>query len=597
MINSNKSHGYSVRSVLIDYMSQHKGSTLFFVLFGLFWAFTLPYMSYLLGQIIDELKLHPPGQADILSLVAVPLILFVSIHVLRSFGYFVHGFCSLSSIPAHKSRIIQKLFHHISHQSIRYFEENHSGTLSSKINNASISVEPIVFNLFTFIYPQSIAILATGIMLSLVVPVYGLILWLWGIAIIVYTYRAAKIGNQKAMQFAKASSFLNGKIVDVMHNIQAVIHNATMTAELNALERDIQTVVDEDRAMQKHMNKVMLVQHIAMNALVFSYLFGSVIAYSRNTSTIGEIVFVMTAVTAIAGLTNSLGKSFLDYVVQTGRLNEGISLFEDRHEITDSKKAKSHTMTKGTIDIKHINFAYPEQANLFEDFELSIHSKEKIGIVGGSGAGKTSLFKLIMRLYEPSSGQICIDDLSLDSYTKESLLSQMAIVPQHLTLFNRSVYDNIAYGCGECDKEKVIEAAKKSMCHDFISALPDGYETLIGEQGVKLSGGQRQRIAFARAILKNAPILLLDEATSALDSSTEQKIQTGMENLWQDKTALVIAHRLSTLKAMDRIIVLEAGKIIESGTHDELIKLKGAYHSYWSHQSDGFIQNPNGVKS
>lgn len=572
-------------------MNQHKPSAIFFIAFGLFWAFTLPYMSYLLGQIIDQIKLYDPTQVDVVRLVAIPLTLYISIHVLRSLGYYIHGFCSLISIPVEKSTLIKKLFAHLSHQSIRYFEERHSGYLTNKITNASISIEPIIFNLFTIIYPQSLAILFTGILLSLVVPYFGLLLWIWGAMIIFYTYRSAKIGNRKSIAFASSNSYLNGKIVDVIHNIQAVIHNAMMSTELKELDKPIQEMVSKDQAMQRHMNKVMLVQHLAMNALVACYLIASVVGYNHGLVTIGEIVFVMTAVTAIAGLTSGLGKAFLDFVSQIGRLKEGISLFEDVHEIADSESAKRYTIVNGDIRIQNMSFCYSNETFIFENFNLTLPAKQKLGIVGSSGAGKTTLFKLIMRLYEVTSGQILIDDFSLDEYTKESLRSQIAIVPQHLTLFHRTIYENIIYGSLHTDKEAVIDAAKKAQCHDFINALPNGYDTIIGEQGVKLSGGQRQRVAFARAILKDSPILLLDEATSALDSATEQLIQKAMENLLSDKTALVIAHRLSTLKAMDRIIVLESGKIIESGTHDELLKLGKAYHAYWAHQSKGFIQS------
>lgn len=475
-------------------------------------------------------------------------------------------------------------------QSIGYFEDKHSGYLTNKITNASSSIEPLIFNLFTIIYPQSLAIILTGILLSLVVPYFGVVLWLWGAALIIYSYHSAKIGNDKAMLLANSNSKVNGKVVDVVNNIHTVIYNSEMSFELGNLDTDIQDMVQNDRNLQRHMTKVMLVQHIAMNILVAFFLIGSVLGYNYGYVSVGDIVFVMTSVTAIAGLTSSLGKCFLDFVTNAGRLNEGLSLLGDQHTITDNANAQAHQINNGEIQFHDISFAYPNQPPIFLNFNLTIPAKQKIGIVGSSGAGKSTLFKLLMRLYNVEKGVIAIDNLPINAYTKKSLCSQIAIVPQHLTLFHRSIYDNITYGCNNFDKSDVILAAKKAHCHEFIAELPEQYDTIIGEQGVKLSGGQRQRIAFARAILKNAPILLLDEATSALDSKTEQAIQDGLQNLLADKTALVIAHRLSTLKAMDRILVLENGKIIENGTHTELLEKRGAYYSYWSHQSEGFIR-------
>lgn len=489
-----------------------------------------------------------------------------------------------------KAKLIKQLFNHLGNQSIGYFEDKHSGYLTNKITNASSSIEPLIFNLFTIIYPQSLAIILTGILLSLVVPYFGVVLWLWGATLIIYSYHSAKIGNDKAMLLANSNSKVNGKVVDVVNNIHTVIYNAEMSFELGNLDTDIQDMVQNDRNLQRHMTKVMLVQHIAMNILVAFFLIGSVLGYNYGYVSVGDIVFVMTSVTAIAGLTSSLGKCFLDFVTNAGCLNEGLSLLGDQHTITDNANAQAHQINNGEIQFHDISFAYPNQPPIFLNFNLTIPAKQKIGIVGSSGAGKTTLFKLLMRLYNVEKGIIVIDDLPINAYTKKSLCSQIAIVPQHLTLFHRSIYDNITYGCNNFDKSDVILAAKKAHCHEFIAELPEQYDTIIGEQGVKLSGGQRQRIAFARAILKNAPILLLDEATSALDSRTEQAIQDGLQNLLADKTALVIAHRLSTLKAMDRILVLEDGKIIENGTHTELLEKRGAYYNYWSHQSKGFIR-------
>jgi ABC-type multidrug transport system fused ATPase/permease subunit len=572
-------------------MRSHKWSTFFYIAFGIFWAFTLPYMSYLFGSIVEQIKNHGIESVPIFKLVGIPLSLYVVIHVLRSIGYYAHGLFSLFSIPAFKANVVKKLFAHLGRQSVNYFEEKHAGSLTNKMTNTCISLEPILFNIFGTIFPQTLAIIITGIMLSMVVPYFGLILWVWGVGIIIYTYHSAKIGNQKATVFASACSTFNGHLVDVTSNIQTVIHQATIEQESVLLDKNMQWLVATERARNRHASKVMFHQHIAMNALVAFYLIGTVVGYEHGLVSMGEVVFVMTAVTAIAGLTGSLGKTFLELVYNVGLLNEGMSLFEHNPDVPEKDTATPHTIKEGDIKINEISFSYPGRPHIFDDFSLTIPSKQKIGIVGESGAGKTTLIKLLMRLYDTTSGSIEIDGIDISDYTKASLRTQIATVPQQLTLFHRSILDNIVYGCGEVDRSQVIAAAHKANCHDFIMTLEKQYDTLIGEQGVKLSGGQRQRIAIARAILKNAPILLFDEATSALDSQTEQAIQKALEVLLLDKTAIIIAHRLSTLKAMDKIIVIESGKIVETGTHNELIEMEGAYYHYWQQQSDGFIKH------
>lgn len=587
-ISQNKTGG--VVKLLLGYMRQHKASTFFYIGFGLFWAFTLPYMAYLFGIIIDRIKAHGLSIVSVYQLVLTPLCLYVSIHVLRSLGYFGNNLFSLLSIPAYKSTLVKKLFAHLGQQSIDYFEAKRSGFLSNKMMNTCIGLEPVIINLFFTIFPQSLAILITGLLLSTVIPYFGIVLWLWGIAIIIYTYYSAKTGQIKANQFAHACSVFNGHIVDVLTNIQSVIHSATFSHEETLLDNNMQALIDKERIRNRHANKVMLVQHLAMNVLVAFYLIGSIIGYEKQLVSIGEMVFVMTAVTAIAGLTSSLGNCFLAFIYNIGLLQDGLHLLEHQPDVADKKQATTHAITSGRIEISNITFSYPNQMPIFDHFNLSIPAKQKIGIVGGSGAGKTTLIKLIMRLYDVQHGRIEIDGNNLTDFTKESLRSQIAIVPQHLNLFHRSIFENIAYGCGQVSLEAVILAAKKAKCHDFIVSLDKQYDTIIGEQGVKLSGGQRQRIAIARAILKNAPILLFDEATSALDSATELAIQEALEALLVDKTAIIVAHRLSTLKAMDRIIVLENGQIVESGTHNELLARQGAYYNYWTHQSSGFIK-------
>jgi ATP-binding cassette subfamily B protein len=258
-------------------------------------------------------------------------------------------------------------------------------------------------------------------------------------------------------------------------------------------------------------------------------------------------------------------------------------------DIQDKTDARDLSIYKGQISFDHVEFQYKDTAPLFQKKSITIEAGQKVGLVGYSGSGKSTFVNLILRLFDVTDGSIKIDDHDIRDLTQDSLRRNIAMIPQDPTLFHRSLMDNIRYGRIEATDEEVIEAAKKAHAHEFISKLPQGYDSPVGERGVKLSGGQRQRIAIARAILKNAPILILDEATSQLDSVTESDIQDSLWDLMQNKTTIVVAHRLSTLLHMDRIMVFDQGKIVEDGTHKELLAMHGLYKNLWDAQVGGFI--------
>jgi len=260
-------------------------------------------------------------------------------------------------------------------------------------------------------------------------------------------------------------------------------------------------------------------------------------------------------------------------------------------EVADDESAHRLTVTEGSLQFNNVTFQYPESKSpLFKNFTMEIKSGEKVGLVGQSGSGKTSITKLILRFMDIQSGAITIDGQDIAKARQQDVRQAISYVPQEPLLFHRSIAENIAYGKEDATLDEIKAAAKKAHAHLFIRDLPDGYETLVGERGVKLSGGQKQRIAIARTFLKDAPIIVLDEATSALDSESEVLIQDALLKLMEGKTAIVIAHRLSTIQRMDSIIVLEDGAILEQGTHDALLKRKGTYSDLWKHQSGGFIQ-------
>ncbi|MCL4107957.1 UNVERIFIED_CONTAM: hypothetical protein GTU68_016985 [Idotea baltica] len=306
--------------------------------------------------------------------------------------------------------------------------------------------------------------------------------------------------------------------------------------------------------------------------------------------TVGEFSMVAGICIMLIEAARGLSRSFLEFFEHIGNISDGVSVIIQPHDIIDREGAKEIQIDKGNITFSKVDFTYPEGLNVFTGMDVSIKPYQKVGLVGFSGSGKSTFVNLILRLFEPSAGEICIDGQNILKVTQDSLRENISLIPQDPMLFHRSLMENIRYGKLDASDNDVIEAAKKANAHEFILSTENGYDSLVGERGVKLSGGQRQRIAIARAILKDSPILILDEATSSLDSVTERKIQDGLERLMEKKTVIVVAHRLSTISDMDRILVFDEGKIVEDGNHDALLRNKsGHYARLWNMQAGGFL--------
>jgi ATP-binding cassette subfamily B protein len=304
--------------------------------------------------------------------------------------------------------------------------------------------------------------------------------------------------------------------------------------------------------------------------------------------TSGDFVMVVALMFNISGSLVFIGRAFNAMAKTVGELREGLDDLLVDYEIVDNIEAKSLKIKNGSIDWRSVDFGF-EDNQVFSKFNLNIPAGQRVGLVGTSGAGKTTFVSLLLRQHELNGGQILIDGQDIALVTQDSLRQAIAVVPQEPALFHRTIRENITYSKPDASHDEVVAVAKQAYAHEFIEKLPQGYDTLVGERGVKLSGGQKQRIAIARAMLKNAPILILDEATSALDSESEIYIQKALHELMVGKTVIAIAHRLSTLREMDRIIVLESGVVVEDGDHLSLKDKEGVYAKLWNHQSGGFL--------
>lgn len=389
--------------------------------------------------------------------------------------------------------------------------------------------------------------------------------------------------------FAEARSSLVGKMVDSISNIVNIRLFAKHRYENRYVGESIADTVQKDRNMLAKIIHMRIWWDVSIVALLGINLWMLGKMYSQNLVTVGDFSFIITLSISILWNLWFIAGQFVSFSEQVGKCRQALSIINAVHDIVDIKDAKSLVITQGEIQFKDVSFHYGEGAQLFQNKNILIHAGEKVGLVGFSGSGKSTFVNLILRLFEVESGQITIDHQNINEVAQESLRENIALIPQDISLFHRTLIENIRYGSSAASDADVIEASKKAHCHEFISQLNEGYQSMVGERGIKLSGGQRQRIAIARAILKNAPILILDEATSALDSVTEKYIQDALHHLMCGKTTIVIAHRLSTLSEMDRILVFDNGQIIEDGTHEELIKRNRHYAKMWHMQAGGFL--------
>jgi ATP-binding cassette subfamily B protein len=304
---------------------------------------------------------------------------------------------------------------------------------------------------------------------------------------------------------------------------------------------------------------------------------------------VGDFVMAVSLSLLVINEARNLSRRFLEFFEYIGNVANGVHTIVRAHELIDAPGARAAAIGRGEIEFRAVDFGYTPARKVFDGLSVRIPAGQRVGLVGLSGSGKSSFVSLILRLYDPQGGAILIDGVDIRTMTQDSLHAQLSLIPQDPGLFHRTLRENIRYGRLEASDAEVVEAARKAHAHEFIAQIREGYDSLVGERGVKLSGGQRQRIAIARVILKDAPVLILDEATSALDSITEHAIQETLDSVMRGKTVIVVAHRLSTIAHLDRILVFEDGRIIEDGTHAELLARRGAYYRLWSRQAGGFL--------
>ncbi len=487
----------------------------------------------------------------------------------------------------------EQVFKHLLGQSADFHANHFGGSLVSQTNKLLGSYIRLADTTWFQVLPMLWGIVFISVILARRAPAFVITLLIFSTVYIVSAFFVTRRVRHLGTKHAAAESRQTGYLADAITNVMVIKSFARGQFE----ERRYQTATDTTHGWLLRMMRASQMQQSyfsAMTSLIFALSLTmaviSVVTFNANLATVFLILNYTAAITS--QLFQFSNQSLRNYNRSLGDAFNMVEILHITPEIQDPVNPEPVRIRKGSIDFKNVTFQHSgSDGALFEKMNLSIKHGEKIGLVGHSGSGKTTFTRVLLRFSDIDSGEILIDGQNIANITQDDLHENIAYVPQEPLLFHRSIEENIAYGKPEADNKAVHVAAEQAHATEFIDGLPKGYDTLVGERGVKLSGGQRQRIAIARAMLKNAPILVLDEATSALDSESEVLIQDALWKLMEGRTAIVIAHRLSTIQRMDRIIVLDNGRIAEQGTHKELLELKGIYAKLWSHQSGGFIED------
>lgn len=537
-------------------------------------------------------KLASNVNKDIVFPSIISLLIIIALYkLLRWFLWRIAGF----SMSHQQSKIVAELsdkcFKNLHKHSFSFFNNNFVGSLVKRVKWFTGAFETVNDELVYHIIPMFVNIIAIVIVLSFINIYLALGILTWVVVFLTinwfFTNYKLKYDIKRNEIESKATGFLADTIT-----------NNSNVKLFNGYKREVDgffNINDDLRRVRRFAwflgDTFESIQGFLMIVLEIGMFVAAAWFWQKGQLTVGDFVLLQAYLINIFMVVWNFGRVIRRIYEALSNADEMTQILETTHEIVDIPRAKELVVVKGKIELKKALFNYNETRSVIKKVDLEIPPRQRIAIIGPSGAGKTTIVKLLFRMHELTSGKILIDGQDISKVTQESLWKNVSLVPQDPILFHRTLMENIKYGNPNASEEEVLEASKAAHCHEFIINCPDGYETYVGERGIKLSGGERQRVAIARAILKNAPILILDEATSSLDSESEQLIQNALNKLMENKTVIVIAHRLSTISKMDRIIVIENGSIIEDGSHAKLAKVKdGLYSKLWDLQAGGFFK-------
>ncbi|MBG9386521.1 ABC transporter ATP-binding protein [Caenimonas aquaedulcis] len=479
-------------------------------------------------------------------------------------------------------------------QSMAFYSDEFAGRITTKVMQTALAVREMVFTTTEVVigigvYFITILALAGGFDAKLMLPFAGWFV-LYAISVVYFVPRLGRIGKKQA----DARAMMTGRITDAYTNISTVKLFSHSQREAGFARAAMTEFMTTGYRQMRLVTAFEIVNHSLVVLLIIATCGYSMFLWTHGEIGVGAVAAVTAMALRISGMSHWIMWEMASLFENIGTVQDGIGTLTRPRVVVDSPGALPLEVPRGEVKFEHVNFNYGKKTPVIQDFSLTVRPGEKIGLIGRSGAGKSTLVNLLLRFYDVESGRILIDGQDIAHVTQDSLRSHIGMVSQDTSLLHRSVRDNIVYGRPGASEEEMLLAAQRAEAHAFIGGLSDlhgrtGYDAHVGERGVKLSGGQRQRIAIARVMLKDAPILLLDEATSALDSEVEVAIQSSLNTLMQGKTVIAIAHRLSTIAAMDRLVVMDGGRIVEEGDHRTLLAQGGLYARLWAHQSGGFL--------
>ncbi len=522
------------------------------------------------------------------------IFLILIMHTIGWLGYRVYSFAMVHLQANTMNSLRQRAYEYAIGHSYSFFTNTFSGSLVQRINRFMRSFEKVTDRMMNEIIPILVKVLGICIVLWSTQRFFAIAIIVWMLFFLALSFAFSRWKIPYDIRSAEVESRASAALADSLSNHTTIQmfnrfeHESRVFQEANTTHT---TALRNKWNVSNYIDAIQAFLNVGIEFLIF---YMAIKYWSEGLVSVGTFVLIQIYIVGL--MDNFWGSSRIlrDLYESFGDAKEMVEIMKLTHEIQDIPGSLPLKVNAGAIELKDVGFAFHSGKNVLDGISLGIKPGERVALIGPSGAGKSTLVRLILRLYDIKSGSIEIDGQDISKVAQGSLREAISFVPQDPILFHRSLKDNIKYGKTNATDKEVIEAARLANCHEFIAALPLGYETFVGERGIKLSGGERQRVAIARAILKNAPILILDEATSSLDSHSELLIQEALEALMKNKTVIVIAHRLSTIRKMNRIVVVNHGKILEQGTHDELVALNGLYAKLWSLQSQGFIRDIEG---
>jgi ATP-binding cassette, subfamily B, bacterial len=571
-----------------SFIRPHKWKFFIIMILSFMWVLEVLYWPFFLGKMTDVFTAHDLNRSSAWPQLKFLLIKGAIIWILWESGFRMRDFLQVRAFPKLEADMRMYMFDHVQHHSPKYFQEHFSGSLSNKINDMVLMTIIILRTLIIHLIPAIVICGITIIIFSQMNALLAVIVGAWIIAHLILCWFFTVKCEKYSYLHGESRATLVGKTVDSFTNHFAVNLFFRFRFEKEHIARYQLQELKANRLAQIYPFK-MFTSVIAVLVVEIFTLTGFIVFYwMRGTLSTGEVVQGLYTIWNVSLMVLLIADRSPEFFQALGVARQALSIMKDPQDIADKPDAKQLKIQNGEIIFENVSFHYGEK-KLFENKHARIRGGEKVGLVGFTGAGKSTFINLILRFFPLQNGKIFIDGQDIADVSLESLRGQIALIPQDPLLFHRSLWENISYGNPEATDAEILRAAKLAHCDEFIHKIPKGYEAQVGERGTKLSGGEKQRIAIARAILVDAPILILDEATSSLDSITEKYIQDSLEKIMQNRTTLVIAHRLSTLSHMDRILVFDQGKIVEEGSHADLMGQAGLYARMWNMQVGGFL--------